>query len=49
MRLRELRHSLQQRLTEKSKLAQPSYREGHIVGYDDARISEIESNSRYSK
>jgi hypothetical protein len=34
---------------EKSKLAQHAYEEGHRVGWDEARILEIESNSRYRK
>jgi hypothetical protein len=49
VRLREHRHSLQQDLLEKSKLAQHAYEEGHRVGWDDARVLEIESNSRYRK
>jgi hypothetical protein len=36
-------------LLEKSKLAQHAYEEGHWVGWDEARILEIESNSRYRK
>jgi hypothetical protein len=36
-------------LLEKSKLAQHAYDEGHNVGWDDARILEVESNSRYRK
>jgi hypothetical protein len=34
---------------EKSKLAQHAHEEGHRIGWDDARILEIESNSRYRK
>jgi hypothetical protein len=49
LRLREHRHSLQQGLLEKLKLAHHAYEEGHRVGRDDARIWEIESNSRYRK
>jgi hypothetical protein len=49
VRLREHRHNLQQGLLEKSKLAQHAYEEGHRVGWDDARVLEIESNSRYRK
>jgi hypothetical protein len=48
-RLREHRHNLQPGLLEKSKLAQYSYEEGHRVGWDDAKILEIGSNSRYRK
>jgi hypothetical protein len=33
-------------LPEKSKLAQHA-NEGHTIGWDEARILEIESNSRY--
>jgi hypothetical protein len=36
-------------LIEKSKLAQHAYEEGHRVSWDEARILEIESNSRYRK
>jgi hypothetical protein len=42
-------HILKERLLEKSKLAKHIYEEGHWVGWDEARILEIESNSRYSK
>jgi hypothetical protein len=49
MPLCEHRHNLQQGLLEKSKLAQHAYEEGHKVGWDDARVLEIESNSRYKK
>jgi hypothetical protein len=44
-----VRHNLQEDLLEKPKLAQHAYEEGHRVGWDDARILEIESNSRYRK
>jgi hypothetical protein len=49
VRLREHRHNLQQGLLEKSKLVQRAYEQGHREGCDDARILEIESNSRYRK
>jgi hypothetical protein len=49
VRLREHRHKLREGLLEKSKLAQHAYEEGHRVGWDEARISEIESNSRCRK
>jgi hypothetical protein len=49
VRLREHRHNLQLGLLEKSKLAQHAYEEGHRVGWNDARVLEIESNSRYRK
>jgi predicted GIY-YIG superfamily endonuclease len=49
MQLREHRHHLQQGFLEKSKLAQHAYEEGHTLGWDDARILEIESNCRYRK
>jgi hypothetical protein len=49
MLLREHGHSLQQGLLEKSKLAQHAYEEGHRVGWDEARILEIESHSRHRK
>jgi hypothetical protein len=47
--LREHRHNFQQGLLEITKLAQHAYEEGHIVGWDDARVLEIESNGRYRK
>jgi hypothetical protein len=46
VRLREHRHDLQLDLLQKSKLAQLAYEEGHRVGWDEAMILEIESNSR---
>jgi hypothetical protein len=49
VRLREHRHSLKEGLAEKWKLAHHVYEEGHRVGWDGARILEIESNSRYRK
>jgi hypothetical protein len=49
VQLREPRHNLQQGLLEKSKLAQHAYEEDHKAGWDEARILEIESNSRYRK
>jgi hypothetical protein len=42
VRLRKHKHNLKEGLLEKSKLA-------HRVGWDEARIMEIESNSRYRK
>jgi hypothetical protein len=47
--LLEHRHNLQQDLLEKSKPASHAYEEGHRIGWDDARILDIESNSRYRK
>jgi hypothetical protein len=32
-----------------SKLAQHAHEEGHRLGWDEARVLEIESNSRYRK
>jgi hypothetical protein len=49
MRLPEHRQSLKESLLEKSKLAQHAYEDGHNVGWDEARILEIESNGRYRK
>jgi hypothetical protein len=34
-------------ILEQSKLAQHAYEEGHKVGWNEARILEIESNLRY--
>jgi hypothetical protein len=45
--LREHRHNLEEGLLEKSKLAQHVYEENHRVFWDEARILEIESNSRH--
>jgi hypothetical protein len=47
--LREHRHNLKKGLLEKSKLAQYAYEENHRVRWDDARILETESNSKYRK
>jgi hypothetical protein len=49
VRLHECRHNLKEGLLEKSKFAHHAYEEGHRVGWDDGRILEIESNSRYRK
>jgi hypothetical protein len=43
------RHNLKEGLLDKSKLAQHAYEEGYTVGWDKARILEIESKSRYRK
>jgi hypothetical protein len=40
---------LKEGLLEKSKLAQHAYKEGYRIGWDETRILEIESNSRYRK
>jgi hypothetical protein len=47
--LREHRHNLKEGHLEKSKLAQHAFEEGQRVNWDEARILEIESNSRYRK
>jgi hypothetical protein len=47
VRLREHRHNLREGLLEKSKWPQHAYEEGHRVAWDETRILEIESNSRY--
>jgi hypothetical protein len=49
VQLLEHRHYLKESLLEKTKLAQHAYAKGHRVGWDEARILEIESNSRYRK
>jgi hypothetical protein len=49
VRLREHRHSLKEGLLEESKLAQHAYEEGHEVGWAEARILEVENNSRHRK
>jgi hypothetical protein len=45
VRLHEHRHNLKEGLLQKSKLAQRAYEEGHGVGWDEAKILEIECNS----
>jgi hypothetical protein len=47
--LREQRRNLKEGLLEKSKLAQHASEQGHKVGWDKARILDIESHSRYRK
>jgi predicted GIY-YIG superfamily endonuclease len=49
VKLREHKHNLKEGLLEKSKLAQHAYEQGHRLGWNEARILEIESNSRYRK
>jgi hypothetical protein len=49
VQLREDRHNIKQGLLEKSKLAQHAYEKNHRVGWDEARILEIESNNKYKK
>jgi hypothetical protein len=49
VRIREHRHNLKQSLLEKSKLSQHAYEECHRVEWDEARILEIESNSKHRK
>jgi hypothetical protein len=49
MWLHEHRHNFKEGLIEKSKIVQHAYEEGLRVGWDEARILEIESNSRYGK
>jgi hypothetical protein len=49
VRIREHRHNLKEILLEKSGLAQHAYEEGHRVRWDEARILEIESNSKHRK
>jgi hypothetical protein len=36
-------------ILEKSKAAQHAYEEGYMVYWDEARIFQVESNSRYIK
>jgi hypothetical protein len=49
VRLREHKHNFKEGLIEKSKLAQHAYEEDHKVMWDEARIFEVESKSRYRK
>jgi hypothetical protein len=49
VRLREHKHNLKMVLLEKSKLAKNAYEEGHRVDWDEVRIWEIESDSKYSE
>jgi hypothetical protein len=41
--------SLTEALIEKPKLAQHAYKDGHRVSWDEAKILEIENNSRHRK
>jgi hypothetical protein len=47
--LREHRHNLREDLTEKSNLVQHACEEGRRVGWNERRILDVESNSRYRK
>jgi hypothetical protein len=47
--LHEQRHTLKENLLEKSKLAQHASEEGHRVCWDEAKISDIQSNNRYMR
>jgi hypothetical protein len=49
VQLLEQRHNLKEDLLEKSKLAQHACEEGHKVEWDEARILETDSNSKYRK
>jgi hypothetical protein len=49
VRLREHTHNIKEGLLEKSNLAQHAYEECHRVVWVEARILEIENNSRYRK
>jgi hypothetical protein len=49
VRILEHTYNLKQGLLEKSKLAQLAYEEDHKVNWDEARVLEFESNSRYRK
>jgi hypothetical protein len=47
--LREQKHNLKEGLLEKSKLVQHAYEEDHKVMWDQARVLEVESYSRFKK
>jgi hypothetical protein len=49
VQIHEHRHNLKEDLLEKSKYTQQPYEEGQRVSRDEAKILEIESNSRYRK
>jgi hypothetical protein len=49
MSLHKHRHNLKENFLEKSKLALQSSKDSHRVGWNVARILEIESNTMYSK
>jgi hypothetical protein len=49
VQLREHRQNLKKGRLEKLQLAQYAYEEGQGVGWDEANVLEIESNSRYRK
>jgi hypothetical protein len=42
-------HNFKEDLVDKSKLAQHTYEEGHGLGWEETRVLDIESNSRYRK
>jgi hypothetical protein len=42
-------HNLRESLLPKLKVVQPACEEGHMVGWDEAKILELESNSRPRK
>jgi hypothetical protein len=47
VRLCEHKHNFKEGLLEKSNLAQHAYEEEHKVLWDEARVLEVERNSRY--
>jgi hypothetical protein len=49
LRLREHRHNQKQGLLEKSRLTKHAYEEGRKVGWDEDRILDVESHSKYRK
>jgi hypothetical protein len=49
VRLSEHRRNLKQGFLETFKLAKHAYEKGHKVVWDEARILEIESHSKYTK
>ena len=49
VQVHEHRHNVKEGLLEKSKLAQHAFEKGHKVDWDEDRILEIESNTRYRK
>jgi hypothetical protein len=49
VRIREHGHNLKNGLLEKSKLVQHAFEEDHQVAWNEAKVLNIESNSRYRK
>jgi hypothetical protein len=49
VRIEEHKHNLTQGLLEKSKLAQHAYEDGQKLGWNEAKVLQIDSNTTYRK